>query len=208
MELGIDPIAILRMKAVEKLGVAIAILVIIAAGYWYFFYGEREAAINTLDQALAKQHAEIQKQREELKRLPILREELAQLKLKETELKQELPSSKEIPKLLEDISLAGHAQGLTFMDFAPQKEVPKQYYEEVPVQLRITGPFHATVVFMNRVARLPRIVNITDVVMTPGGGKNSDGPMTLNTSARATTYRYLEIKPSSKKKKSSKSKKR
>jgi type IV pilus assembly protein PilO len=45
----------------------------------------------------------------------------------------------------------------------PQEE---QFYEEIPVKVSITGSFHSTVTFFEKVAKLPRIVNIEDISMS------------------------------------------
>ncbi len=188
MELGFDPLIILRLKPIQKIGVALGILLLLTAGYGYFFLQDR---LNTMD----KLHADIHMQEEQmaskrrlLAKLPQMREELDKLKKEEEKLAQKLPSEKEIPTLLTDISNAGHEQGLEFLLFAPGPDIARALYAEVPVSLEMRGSFHATALFMDQVAKMSRIVTFADMTMEPP----KDRPGVLITKARATTYRFLQ----------------
>jgi type IV pilus assembly protein PilO len=68
------------------------------------------------------------------------------------------------------------------------------FYDEIPVDVQIVGGYHNIALFFERVARLPRIVNIEDVVMgdaaaaadTKGRGRP------LKTSCIIKTYMFVE----------------
>ncbi|MBF0339709.1 MAG: type 4a pilus biogenesis protein PilO [Magnetococcales bacterium] len=186
MELGFDPGALLRLKALHKAGIVLGILGAIAAGYWQFFFKDLQESIDTLNREVAQQEETIHSRQMMLKQLPALRKELAELKLQEAEAARKLPSKKEIPALLTDISNAGHEQGLTFLLFAPKPELPADIHAEVPVEMQIQGAWHETALFMQAIARMPRIVTINDILMTP------DKQGALLTTAKATTYRFLD----------------
>ena len=188
MELGFDPLVILRLKTIQKMGVGLGILIVIGAGYWYFLLKDRLVELDTLQAKVQQQEKDIAFKKRMLTRLPQLREELAKLKIEEEKATQKLPSQKEIPTLLTDISNAGHEQGLEFLLFAPEAEIPRDLYAEVPVGMEVRGSFHATVLFMDQVAQLSRIVTFADMSLEPVEKE----PGVLVTKARATTYRFLE----------------
>ncbi|MBF0446212.1 MAG: type 4a pilus biogenesis protein PilO [Magnetococcales bacterium] len=121
-----------------------------------------------------------------LLQLPRLRKELIALKKREEKAARKLPSKKEIPALLTDISNAGHEQGLEFTLFAPKPELPVNVYAKVPVEIKVRGPYHETLLFMNQVARLSRIVTFSNINMKPKGD-------ILHTQAWVTTYRFLDL---------------
>jgi type IV pilus assembly protein PilO len=77
---------------------------------------------------------------------------------------------------------------------APGAPAPaEKFYEEIPVTVRLTGGFNNTVFFFDKVAKLPRIINIEQVVM--GEGKDVAGKgRTVNTSCVVKTYMFLEKK--------------
>lgn len=101
---------------------------------------------------------------------------------------RQLPGETEIDTLLTDISQAGLAAGLQQELFSPQNEVVREFYAEVPIEIRLTGSYHQFGEFASAVAALPRIVTLHDINIT--SGKQGEGPLTMNVVAK--TYRYLE----------------
>jgi type IV pilus assembly protein PilO len=99
---------------------------------------------------------------------------------------RQLPNKTEVADLLVDVSQTGLASGLEFELFDPQEEVPREFYAELPIQIRVFGNYHELGEFISGLAALPRIVTIHDVTMEP----RKDGELVM--SATAKTYRYLE----------------
>ena len=102
---------------------------------------------------------------------------------------RQLPGKTEIADLLVDISQAGIANGLEFELFKPEKEVPAEFYAELPIKIRVTGTYHQFGKFVSDVAALPRIVTLHDISISPAPGKDK-GKLVME--ATAKTYRYLE----------------
>ena len=115
--------------------------------------------------------------------------------------KSKLPETQEIPSLLSSISLKGQEAGLDFLLFQPKAERVKDFYAEIPVAIKVLGSYHNVATFFSNVAKLPRIVNVQGINITPGkGGKQ------LTTSCTAVTYKFVE-KPKNTGKKTKKGKK-
>lgn len=78
---------------------------------------------------------------------------------------------------------------------APPKE-PEPFYEEIPVNVTVVGTFPNTVYFFEKVAKLPRIVNIADVTM--GERKETKGKrgFSITTSCTIKTYMFVDKKAS------------
>ena len=66
----------------------------------------------------------------------------------------------------------------------------EQFYEEIPVKVSVTGNFHSTVTFFEKVAKLPRIVNIEDISMSET--KDVRRGRLLVTNCVIKTYMFLE----------------
>jgi len=112
-----------------------------------------------------------------------------------------LPKEKEIPALLTNISALGRGAGLDFLTFKPQSDVPKDFYSEIPVDIKVRGPYHNMGIFLGQVAKLDRIVTVSNITM--GGPKKESGEMLLNSSCRLVTYRFTNkklVQPKKKKK--------
>ena len=102
---------------------------------------------------------------------------------------RQLPGKTEVPSLLVDISQTGLAAGLQEELFRPQGEQIREFYAELPIQIRVTGTYQELARFINDVAALPRIVTVHDVSLK---GRNDLPPGDLVMDLTAKTYRYLE----------------
>ena len=106
---------------------------------------------------------------------------------------EQLPSDTEIPGLIEDITLVGHGNGLTFSQMALQNEVRHEFYVEKPINIVVSGGYHDLGSFVSDVADLSRIVTLHDFSISPASGKtkSSGEPGSLLTMVIvAKTYRY------------------
>lgn len=110
---------------------------------------------------------------------------------------QQLPGKTEVAELLVDISRIGIISGLEFELFKPEAEIPKEFYAELPIQIRVKGNYHQFGNFASATAALSRIVTLHDLNLT-SSKKGGDGRMTME--ATAKTYRYLDKEESASKK--------
>lgn len=110
----------------------------------------------------------------------------------ETILRQ-LPSDTEIPGLIEDITLVGLKNGLTFNSIDLEQEELHEFYIEKPIKIVVTGSYHDLGSFVSDVADLSRIVTLHDFTIQPERGKTQAGGVQgglLRMSILAKTYRY------------------
>lgn len=108
---------------------------------------------------------------------------------------RQLPNKNEVADLLVDISQTGLASGLEFELFQPKPELPKEFFAELPIILKVTGSYHQVGEFVSGVAALPRIVTLHEIVAKPktGGAKKKGEDLDrLEVQAIAKTYRYLD----------------
>lgn len=104
------------------------------------------------------------------------------------QLEKQLPGKAEMDALLSDINQAGLGRGLQFELFRPGQVVVKDYYAELPIELRVSGRFHDIGSFAADVANLSRIVTLHDLAISVT--KSGSDLMTMDATAR--TYRYLD----------------
>lgn len=101
---------------------------------------------------------------------------------------RQLPNETEVADLLVDVSQTGLASGLEFELFQPQAENPREFYAELPINIRVVGDYHEFGEFVSGVAALPRIVTLHNIRITRADLTSSTLAMDLT----AKTYRYLE----------------
>jgi len=115
------------------------------------------------------------------------RKQLEEMRQSFGEMRRQLPSETEVAALLVDISQTGLASGLEFELFQPQAEIQKDFYAELPINIRVTGNYHQFGNFVSGVAALPRIVTLHNISLSP---KGEAGNMVMT--ATAKTYRYMD----------------
>ena len=97
-----------------------------------------------------------------------------------------LPNEAEIPNLLRSITQLGTDSQLEFRLFSPKRERAKDFYQEIPVAIEVSGNYHNVALFFDKVAKMDRIVNILDVSMKPVKERST----TLITTCDAVTYSF------------------
>ncbi|MGD8572409.1 MAG: type 4a pilus biogenesis protein PilO [Gammaproteobacteria bacterium] len=188
--------------AAKGLAIAVICAAVLFAGYWF----DTKEQMQMLEQQQAKENElkqTFEKKQADAANLEAYKEQMAEMEKRFGALLLKLPSKTEIAELLVDVSRVGLDAGLEFELFKPGNEVPRDFYAEFPINLRVKGSYHELGNFVSGVAALPRIVTIHDLSMK----KDKEGELTMT--ATANTYRYLdksETKPKSKSE--SKSKKR
>ncbi len=102
---------------------------------------------------------------------------------------RQLPNKTEIETLLTDISQTGISSGLEIDLFKPEGLIPKDFYAEYPIKLKVTGRYHQFAQFVSGVAALPRIVTLQNINIEPA---EKDGGVRLSMELTAVTYQYLD----------------
>jgi type IV pilus assembly protein PilO len=101
-------------------------------------------------------------------------------------LEKQLPSKADMDALLSDINQAGLGRGLQFELFKPGQVNVKDYYAELPIEIKVSGNYHDVGAFASDIANLPRIVTLNNMNLATG----KDGLLVLETVAK--TFRYLD----------------
>jgi len=100
---------------------------------------------------------------------------------------KQLPNRSQMDALLVDINQAGLGRGLQFELFKPaSSEGVKEFYSELPIQLKVIGGYHDMGAFASDVGQLSRIVTLNDVSIEAA----KDGNLVMDATAR--TFRYLD----------------
>lgn len=176
-----------KIKAV----IFIALCVAPIALFYFFIYAPNVEKIDGLTKKKAVLVTEVSKARKAETELKKIKAEITQTEELFKKTATVLPKSKEIPALLRNISDLGQGAGLDFMSFKPGKEIPKDFYAEIPVDITIKGPYHNMGYFLDQVSKLERIVTVNNINL--GGAKKQGGELLLNSKCRLTTYRFTGI---------------
>ena len=179
----------------KLLGLVGAIALVLILDFLLVLQGQWDelAALNSPEppegrlQAVEKKLLEKQQQ---AANLTTYKREVERLKQQVKEAQEQLPTQAEIPKLMRDVAYEGQQSGLVIKRFELMNEQQKGAFSAVPVKMSVEGSYHEIAVFLDRLARMPRIVNVTNMgLKTP---KLINKKIVLQAEYLATTYRFLE----------------
>jgi type IV pilus assembly protein PilO len=173
--------------AAPKILVLLAILAgIPTAG----FFGINQGQIEELELGAQKEEKLKQEyvgKKKQAINLDLHRQQLREIDTQFGALLKQLPNRSQMDALLVDINQAGLGRGLQFELFKPAgAEIRRDFYAELPIQVRVTGTYHDMGSFASDVGQLSRIVTLNDVNIVAG----AQGTLTMDAVAR--TFRYLD----------------
>ena len=125
-------------------------------------------------------------------RLEEFESEVAGLELKLADLSRILPREAETGDLLRWIKNLGDESNLDLKSFAPGSLQPVEFYKEFPIGMRVVGRYHDLGIFLDRVSKYSRIINVDKLSMKRFEGTNRERDKTITAEFTATTFVYEE----------------
>ena len=174
----------------QKLGAVAIAVVLLGVGTYFFSVADAITKIEEHDASIEKQEAELLKLQQQAQHRTQFMREVERLKQRLREAEEQLPKQAEIPKVLRDIDYEAKQAGLRVDRFEPQGEQVQGDFAAVPLKMTVRGNYHEIAVFLDRLSKMPRIVNVTDLNMSAPTVENKK--IVVASSYTATTYRFLE----------------
>jgi len=180
----------IKLPKNQKIAALVLIYAMVAFLFVYLGYLPSTEEITTLEESQGRLTSELDQLNSTAGDLEKFRQEVDTLNESLNKALKELPNNREIDKLLKRVSTIGKKIGLEFLLFQPLPEVVEGFYAQVPVKIEVAGSFHEIAMFFDRIGKLSRIVNITEIQMS--GPQERGGKIILKTSGKATTYRFID----------------
>jgi type IV pilus assembly protein PilO len=148
---------------------------------------EKGEEIRSIGVELEDLNAKIVEGRAIEQKLPEFEQEVANLQRKLGDIQQILPTDTETGDLLRWIKNMTDQSNLGLKAFAPGALRPVDFYKEFPIEMDVVGRYHDLGIFLDRVSKYSRIINVDNLRMNAnqGGGDNS-----IRASFSATTFVY------------------
>jgi type IV pilus assembly protein PilO len=186
-----------------KIGAFVAIFIVVQVAFFFLLWSDQKDQIEKGEQDTAKQKETFLEKKKLAVNLEAYKQQRAEIEQAFGALLKQLPNKSEMDALLIDINQAGLGRGLQFELFKPAvTENLTEFYAELPVAIKVTGNYHDLGAFASDVAKMPRIVLLTDLKVDP---PNKEGLLSME--AVAKTYRYLDEEEVGKQRKAAKDKK-
>ena len=191
MKVGLDTKGLVRK--IEKIPVlykTIIILIVVAVVLAGLIYFVAEPQWETKKQ-LQNEYSQLQQELDKLKQiqnnLEKHRREYQQMQEQLQDVLRQLPETKDIPNLLRSITSVSEETRLKIKYFEPKEIKNKEFYSELPFEIRFSAPFHNTAFFFDGVRKMDRLVNITNFSLEAKGPPKS---IVLEGSCSANAYVY------------------
>ncbi len=169
--------------------IVIVFLAVTFAGVWFTIAKDKAPVLQRAEAEEQELRVTFENKQRKAANYDAYKAQLAQIEQSFGTMLRQLPGETEIPSLIVDISQTGLAAGLQEKLFQPQTEVPRDFYAEKPIKIRLTGGYHEMANFVSGIAALPRIVTLHDINITPEQKGDFDN---LSLEVTAKTYRYIE----------------
>ena len=173
----------------QRIAIGILLLVLVVFGYWRLFLKGTWEERSRARAELLRLKAEAEQTRRVAAQRSLLEQEVKLLEARLNRAVLQLPEQKEIPTLLTRVARLGREADLVVTLFKPGSPVAKEFYTEVPVQVKVTGTYHNLGTLFERLGRMERIVNVADLTIRPEGKDQKAGP-TIQAEFGLVTYTY------------------
>ena len=168
-----------------------AVIGVAGAGAFYYFYEmPARAQMTTREAELTVIRGRIDKGLATARQLPEFRAQVADLEGRLAGLRAILPEQKDVADLLRRIQTIAAQSDLRIRGFKPQPIATKELHAEWPISLELEGNYHNLGMFLDRVSKFPRIINVGAINMT--ARQDARPNATVEVTCTATTFVLLE----------------
>jgi type IV pilus assembly protein PilO len=147
MALDIKLDTIMKLPLSQRLMILAGINILIAFFAYQVLLSPKQEEINRFRGKFEEVSKKLNESRVIARDIPKFERQKAELEAKLKEALGQLPNEKEIPDLIDNISMAAKGSGLTILLFKPMPVVPKGFYAEVPVNMAVKGKYESIFFF-------------------------------------------------------------
>jgi len=173
-----------------QLGAFLALSAAGAGAFYYFYEMPQQEVITARSRELETIRGRVNTGLGTARQLPEFRKQVADLEARLEGLKPILPEQKDVGDLLRRIQGLATQSNLTIKGFRPKAVDTKEMHAEWPISLELEGNYHNLGLFLDRVSKFPRIINIGALVLTQR--QNPTLTSTIDISCTATTFVLID----------------
>ena len=181
-----------KIPAVYKTIIILLLVAVVLAGLIYFAAKPQWEERTRLQKEYSKLLKELNTLKELQNNLEKHRKEYQQMQELLQDVLKQLPETKDIPNLLRNITSVSEETRLKIKYFEPKEAKNKEFYSELPFEIKFSGPFHSTAFFFDGIRKMDRLVNITNFSLEAKGTPKN---VVLEGTCSANAYVYAKEKP-------------
>ena len=158
--------------------------------FWYAYAGPTEESVTARRSELQVLRGDIDRANATARTLPESRAELASLEVQLEGRRRELPEERDVADLLRSVQATATQSNLTILGFTPQAVTTQDLHAEWPIGLQLAGSYHDLGMFLDRISKFPRIINVSDITIV--ANPNATAETTITVQCVATTFVLLD----------------
>jgi type IV pilus assembly protein PilO len=172
-----------------RVAALLGLVVLILLAGWWFVWSDQLDALAMRQQDELKLKDEFVAKKTQAVNLDLYVQQLSDIDRSFGALLKQLPNKAEVEALLIEINQSGMGRGLQFDLFKPGQEIIKDFYAELPINVRLTGSYHDFGAFAGDISTLSRIVTLNNISIA-ANPQAKDGSLAMD--AVTKTFRYLD----------------
>lgn len=176
-----------------QVGVFIALSAAAVGAFWYLHADQAMQDIAAREAQLATINQQIERGLNTAKRLPEFRREVEALEAQLDRLRAVLPEEQDVGDLLRRVQAMATQSRLTIRGFQPRSVTRRQMHAEWPIGLQLEGTYHDLGMFLERVSKFPRIINVGNIHIKAQDAPSGAGTITAD--CTATTFVLIDAQP-------------
>ncbi len=182
---------VIKLPLAIKAGALAGIVVLITGLNYWMFVSDTMSQIESQTRTLEQERDRLIERQAIANRLPEYRREMAEIERMLEEALEEMPAETRMDDLINQLAeIAGQA-GLELSSIDPQPQFREDtFYYRIPVRMQVAGNFHEVAVFLDRVSKMRRLVNVTNIEI--GSPRAEDDKVLIRAQYLATTFRFSE----------------
>jgi type IV pilus assembly protein PilO len=164
-----------ELSGIKQWAALLLVAALLSVGLHYTMFKSKREANDQAQQSLqAKLHenAELESYRPKLKDME---RQVANLKQQLEIERRIVPDDKEVDTFIKALDAEALKTGIEIRRYTAKAVSSREFYTEVPFDLEIDGPYYSVLNFFDRVGKLERIVNVSNVLIAsvkkPGEAK-------------------------------------
>lgn len=155
-----------ELSGLKQWAVVLGGAVLVTAGmHFTLFKSQRDQNTEAQQklEAKMKENAELESYRPKLAEIE---RQLASLKQQLDIERRIVPDEKEVDGFMRMLDAEAAKAGIEIRRYTSQPVSQKEFYTEVPFEMELDGPYYSMLGFFDRVGKLERIVNVSDLLVS------------------------------------------